>query len=155
MESWSYEAQEKGAAIFVRGEGAWAGNDLIYFACTSGGDAQRGQLWALDPAAKTLTLVLESTHREELDHPDNITVAPDGQIYLCEDGDGEQFILGLNLQGQLHRIARNNWDNAEFTGTCFSPDGRFMFVNSQDLGVTYMIEGPWGDELSGEALAKA
>lgn len=147
-----YEAQAKGAAIFVRGEGAWAGNDLIYFSCTSGGDAQRGQLWALDPATDELTLVLESTQREELDHPDNITVAPDGQLYICEDGEGEQYVLGLNHQGQLHRIARNNWDDAEFTGICFSPDGRFMFVNSQDLGVTYLIEGPWGESNLQDAI---
>lgn len=139
-----YQAQDLGAAIFVRGEGAWATDQRIYFSCTSGGDAERGQIWFIEPANNTLSLFIESSNQQELDHPDNITICPNGRLYLCEDGSGEQFVLGFNPQGQLYRIARNNWDNAEFTGICFSPNGRFMFVNSQDLGVTYVIEGPWG-----------
>jgi secreted PhoX family phosphatase len=33
-------------------------------------------------------LSVESTDRALLDAPDNITVARDGRLYLCEDGSG-------------------------------------------------------------------
>jgi uncharacterized repeat protein (TIGR03803 family) len=52
------EGRSKGAAVFTRGEGAWYGNGKIYFVCSNGGDAGRGQVFAYDPAADTLTLFL-------------------------------------------------------------------------------------------------
>lgn len=70
------QGQAKGAARFVRGEGAWYGNDLAYFCCTGGGNLRAGQIWAYDPAARTLTPIVESESRDELDAPDNITVGP-------------------------------------------------------------------------------
>lgn len=146
------EAQSKGAATFVRGEGAWYGNGLIYFVCTSGGDIGAGQVWAYDPAAQTLTLVVESTDANELESPDNITVGPADRLYLCEDGGGQQFIVGVEPNGVLFQIARNALDNSEFAGACFSPDGRFMLVNSQGLGVTYLIEGPWREAIHSDGF---
>lgn len=138
------EAQSKGAATFSRGEGMWYGNELIYFCCTNGGDAGLGQIWALDPANDTLSLYIESTNANQLQSPDNITVGPDGRVYVCEDGSGDNFVVGVDRDGSLFQVARNALpDQSEFAGACFSPNGRFMFVNSQGLGVTYMIEGPW------------
>jgi len=146
------EAHAKGAALFARGEGACAVNGLIYFVCTSGGDDGNGQVWAHDPAASTVTLVVESVARSELDNPDNITVSPDGSLYLCEDGDGEQFVVGVTPRGGLFKFARNSIrrpdrggtaDNTEFAGACFSQNGRHMFLNNQSIGITYCIWGPW------------
>jgi hypothetical protein len=60
----------------------------IYFACTSGGAAQRGQLWQYRPAEHdkgSLTLVFESPGSAVLDSPDNICVTPSGAILFCED----------------------------------------------------------------------
>ncbi|WP_395373288.1 alkaline phosphatase PhoX [Marinicella sp. W31] len=136
-------AQGLGAAIFSRGEGMWYGNGLIYFCCTDGGDAGNGQIWAYNPANDTVTLFVESTDANELESPDNITVGPGGLLYLAEDGDGSDFIVGVNTDGRLFQFARNARTTAEFTGVCFSPNGRFMFVNDQGLGVTFVIEGPW------------
>ena len=48
----------KGAAIFARGEGMWWGNDAGYFACTSGGDKNLGQVWKLIPSAECDVLEL-------------------------------------------------------------------------------------------------
>lgn len=137
------EAQTKGAAIFSRGEGAFYGNNLVYFTCTSGGDAGRGQVFAYDPANNTITLVVESESQSELDSPDNIVVAPNGDLYLCEDGAGEQFVVGVNRQGELFQFARNALNDSEFAGACFSPDGTKMFVNIQTPGITLCIQGPW------------
>ena len=33
--------------------------------------------------------------------------------------------------------------DSEFAGACFSPDGRWLFVNVQRPGVTFAITGPW------------
>lgn len=144
------EARGKGAAIFARGEGAWYGNGLVYFVATSGGDIGEGQVWAYNPADETVMLVVESEDRSELDNPDNITVGPDGSLYLCEDGGGEQFVVRVGLDGTLSQFARNAIPadsglptNSEFCGACFSPDGQKLFVNIQSPGVTLCIRGPW------------
>ncbi|CAE6516434.1 conserved exported hypothetical protein [Nitrosomonas nitrosa] len=135
------EGHAKGAAVFSRGEGAWYDNNdgLIYFVATGGGNNGDGQVWAYNPKQETITLLVESTDNGVLDNPDNITVAPDGTLYLCEDGGGEQFVVGVDHQGNLFPFAKNNYNNSEFCGACFSPDSRFMFVNVQSFGVTYAI----------------
>lgn len=138
-----FEAHDKGAAKFSRGEGIWYGNGLVYFCCSSGGDMGAGQIWAYDPANDTVTLVVESTTRAVLDAPDNITVGPDGRIYMYEDGSGGNNIVGVNSKGELFRVAENIISGSEFAGGCFSHNGRFMFVNMQSPGLTLVIEGPW------------
>ena len=45
-------ASTQGGASFGRLEGAWWGNDHIYFVSTSGGNAGRGQIWAYDPSSE-------------------------------------------------------------------------------------------------------
>lgn len=132
------EAQSKGAAIFRRGEGMWYDKGLIYFVCTSAGNNGNGQVWAYDPARETVTLLVESKSSSELDNADNITVAPDGTLYLCEDTFGAD-VVGVDRLGRLFKFARNNYDSSEFAGACFSPDGRIMFVNQQGPGITYCI----------------
>lgn len=139
------QGQNKGAAIFSRGEGCWYGNGLVYFTCTNGGNIGQGQVFAYDPSNDTLTLIVESTNIEELNFPDNITVAPFGDLFLCEDGSGIEYVIGVNQQGELYRFASNAIPNSgsEFAGACFSPDGQTMFVNIQSPGITCAIWGPW------------
>ncbi|MDH6056235.1 alkaline phosphatase PhoX [Umezakia ovalisporum] len=146
------EAQEKGAAIFFRGEGAWYGNGLIYFVASQGGPPVssatnargNGQVWAYDPAREELTLVVEGSPTGAfLEAPDNITVAPWGDLFLCEDGSGVDYIVGVNGKGEVYQFAMNNLGSSEFAGACFSADGRTMFVNIQSPGITLAIFGPW------------
>jgi secreted PhoX family phosphatase len=157
------EAQSKGAALFSRGEGAWYGNGRIYFVCSSGGDAGAGQVFAYDPAAETLTLFVEAVKAADLGYtdpswdgasvggnggfvlaaPDNITVGPDGRLYLCEDGSGLEKVVGVNHDGELFEAVHNVLNGSEFAGACFSHDGRFMFINLQDPGLTCVIRGNW------------
>lgn len=146
-----YQAQNKGAAIFYRGEGMWYGNGLIYFISTGDGSSSSvhwGQVWAYDPRANTVTLAVQSPGMNMLDAPDNITVGPDGRLYLCEDGGGDQFIVSVNTNGDLSQVAKNILNGNEFAGACFSHNGRFMFVNIQSPGMTLVIDGPW---LKGQA----
>jgi hypothetical protein len=144
------QAHAKGAALFNRQEGIWKGNDKVYFDCTEGGEAALGQVWEYDPDAETLTLVYESTSPSELKNPDNLVVAPDGDLLLCEDSSTPpQYIRGLTPDGRIYNFAAANNRQSEFAGACFSPDRETLFVNQygkagEELGVTYAIWGPWG-----------
>ncbi|HVI02057.1 MAG TPA: alkaline phosphatase PhoX, partial [Enhygromyxa sp.] len=76
------EAQGKGAALFVRGEGMWFFEGQVYICSTSGGPAGAGQIFRLiDGDSPTLELVVNSPSASVLDSPDNITVAPWGEVF--------------------------------------------------------------------------
>lgn len=137
-----FEAHAKGAALIERGEGAWYsghGGGKIYFVATGGGDNNNGQVFVYDPKRETVTLVVESTGAAALDNPDNITVAPDGALYLCEDGGGVDSVVGVDDNGDVFPFLRNVLDTGEFAGACFSPNGKFMYVNAQRLGITFAV----------------
>jgi secreted PhoX family phosphatase len=88
-----------------------------------------------------------------LDSPDNLTVSPNGNLVICEDGSGTQYLRGLTRDGHIFDIARNTLNDTEFAGATFSPDGETLFVNIQGStggtaeravpGVTLAIRGPW------------
>ena len=140
----------KGAAQFARGEGIWYGNREVYFCCTNGGSVDAsgrpngfGQVWRYLPDRDAIELFVEAKSADELDGPDNIVVAPHGDLIICEDGADEQFVVGVTPTGELYRLAKNAINDSEFAGACFSPDGNTMFVNIQTPGITFAIWGPW------------
>lgn len=139
------QAQAKGAALFVRGEGIAYYEGDIYFCATSGGPANAGQIFRLEPDGDggVLELLGQSEDRDVLDMPDNIIVSPWGDVYMAEDGGGEQYVRILTKDGKVQDFARNAHDAGEFAGVCFSPDGQVMFVNIQLAGFTLAITGPF------------
>ncbi|MGB8701964.1 MAG: alkaline phosphatase PhoX [Thermosynechococcaceae cyanobacterium] len=142
------EGFAKGAAQFSRGEGVWYSNNEIYFCCTNGGTSGFGQIWRYEPEPNPnsngiLTLFVESSSNAVLDAPDNITVAPYNDLFICEDGGGTQFVRGINMQGQVFPFARNALNDSEFAGVCFSTRPLTMFVNIQTPGITFAIWGPF------------
>lgn len=137
------EAQAKGAAIFRRGEGICYANGELYWTCTSGGKAQVGQIFRYNLAQETVELFTESPGKEVLDYPDNLIVAPFGDLIVCEDGRGEQFLIGITPEGEYYQFAHNALNNSEFAGVCFTPDGQTMFVNIYRPGMTLAIWGAW------------
>ena len=148
----------KGGARFGRLEGAWYGFGRIYFVSTSGGNAAQGQVFEYDPLNERLRLLFESPSADVLNAPDNICVSPRGGLVLCEDGGGTEYVHGLTIDGLIFRFAENNVDlraapvngfaadyrGSEFAGACYSPDGKWLFVNIQSPGITFAITGPWG-----------
>lgn len=102
-------------------------------------------MFAHDPAAGTLTLFLEAVLASELPYvdpswdegsvagnggfvvaaPDNITVGPDGRLYLCEDGNGIEKVVGVNQKGELFDGRRSAIEGP----APISPDSEWMLIH--------------------------
>ncbi len=90
-----------------------------------------------------LTLIAESTHDSLLRNGDTLTMAPWGDLIICEDTSDHCGLVGIRPDGTQYAIADNAYSNAEMAGACFSPDGKILFVNIQYPGMTFAITGPW------------
>jgi secreted PhoX family phosphatase len=145
-----------GGAIFARLEGAWYGDGRVFVTATSGGAAGMGQVWELDVDRDEVRLVFESPGADVLNMPDNLTLSPRGGLVICEDGTTNPCVHGLAPNGRIFRFARNSivlagernglsgdFRQGEFAGATYSPDGRWLFVNVQNPGITFAITGPW------------
>jgi secreted PhoX family phosphatase len=144
------DALAKGAVRFTRLEGSHFAGGAFWFDDTQGGEARRGQIYRIVPGpedvvgADRLELFFESTSENELDLPDNLIVTPWGDVWLAEDGNGENRLVGITPQGETYVFARNaHPDMNEFAGPTFAPDGDTFFVNVQDPGTTYAVWGPF------------
>lgn len=115
-----------------------------------------GMVWFYDYEASTIQLVAYFPHQATaktgakpkyddltFDGPDNVTVTPWGSLVLAEDGVGSSHVLSATPYGPTQAIARNMLNDSEFTGPTFSDDGKVLFVNMQDPGLTFAITGPW------------
>lgn len=157
---------DQGAAYFSRTEGQACEDGVVFFTSTQGGGAPepswksgdssgygngRGQVWAYDATAETLTMVYQSPGPEVLDFPDNVTTR-NGTVILCEDGSNDNYVRALRPDGTLVNIAWNQLRSStdedrsddEFAGSTFTGDT--LFVNIQaSRGLTFAIWGPWAN----------
>ena len=149
-----YRAYDMGAARFARSEGIWMGEGALHFVCTTGGRAQLGQIFTYTPSPDeggptersspgTLNLFVETNDGSLVNNADNITVAPVGDLFVCEDGGGSNGMARVTPDGVVTRFAENRMNDSELAGPCFSPDGSTLFVNIQRPGLTIAITGPW------------
>jgi secreted PhoX family phosphatase len=154
-------------ARFNRLEGIWYGAGMIYFLSTQGGPNGVGQVFEYDPVNEKLRVMYASTSSAVLNSPDNLVVVPDGTLLMCEDNgasNGEHLRI-LNSDGvftfaanninfsssgfgsytrpQSNRTFSTNFNNSEWCGATFSPDGKWLFANIQSPGITFAITGPW------------
>lgn len=138
-------AHEKGAALVRRAEGIVFDHDRLFVAATTGGRNGTGQILklTLGSSGDTLSTVAESPDDDVLDHPDNLALAPWGDLYMAEDGGGSQFVRGLSPRGAIFDVARNAAGFGEIAGVCFSPDGKVLFLNLQRDGYTLAVTGPF------------
>ena len=146
----------QGAARFSRGEGIFYDKGAIYLCCTNGGPQKRGQVFRILPhndqrPHAMVELFLEPHESDLLTSGDNLCVAPNGDLIICEDlvdpfkKKQLPHLRGVTPAGEIFTLARNpdarNKD--EFCGSTFSPDGSILFVNIQTLDHTFAIRGPW------------
>jgi len=145
---------EAGAARFARGEGIWHGDGEVFIACTNGGEMRKGQIYRYRPSPAegtpaererpgTLELFIEPNDGTIIENADNLTMAPWGDLIVCEDGTGDDHLVGVTPEGRIYQLAHNLSGTGEFAGACFSPDGSTLFVNMQIDGWTVAITGPW------------
>jgi uncharacterized protein len=155
------QGRDKGAAKFRGLEGCSFSNGSVYMVASGGGDKNRGQIWRYTPTGHrhgVLRLLYESTNKGNLDQPDCLTVSPRGGVVVCEDGDGGARDGGTNRirvftpEGTIEEFARNDTPlklggkavgRTEWTGSTYSPDGKWLFVSLQVPGKTFAITGPW------------
>lgn len=145
-----------GAVKFARGEGIIYGDGELYFCCTSGGAAKEGQIMRYRPsryegeetetkAPGLLQLFMESTDRRQYSFGDNLTIAPNGHLIVCEDqysATVDNHLRGITPHGEAYALGRIRVQT-EPAGACFSPDGQTMFVNLYSPTKTLAIAGPW------------
>jgi secreted PhoX family phosphatase len=150
-----------GATLFARGEGIHWGDDELYFCCTSGGNKKLGQIMCYQPSSsegKTkekdtpgrLQLFLESSHESLYNFGDNLTVAPNGHLIVCEDQYSDvvdNHLRGVTPSGEVYTLAKLR-AQTELAGACFSPDGQTLFVNVYSPAKTLAINGPWDKLIS-------
>jgi secreted PhoX family phosphatase len=146
-----------GATPVPKCEGTWTGLDGSIWFVGSRGDGpspedpedisaavHAGQIWRYDPYAKTIELVVIFPGGSPYDGPDNITVGPHGYALACTDGEDDQWLVGINDDGDIFELAKNAFSDDEFAGATFSPDGSTLFVNIQGSpALTLAIWGPW------------
>ena len=139
------QALARDAAVFSRCEGIDLADGAVTFCSTTGGPAGAGQVFRLEPEGDggTLQLVAQSLDTATLHCPDNVSVAPWGEVYLAEDPFGRPFVRGITEGGEVFDFARNALSWGEIAGICFSPDGRAMFASLQHDGLTVVITGPF------------
>lgn len=146
-------AAAKGAALLARGEGLHMGVNRgaseVFACCTSGGAKQLGQILKLMPGnagqPDTIALFFESKSKDQFDYGDNLTVAPSGHLIVCEDQYTDvvdNHIRGITPEGKPYTLARLI-AQTELAGGCFSPDGKWLFVNAYSPTATLAITGPW------------
>lgn len=144
---------EAGAVIIARGEGIHmglkGGAGEFYLCSTSGGAARLGQIFRVrigsSGGADTLELFFESENKEQLNFGDNLTVAPFGDLIVCEDRYTDVVnnrLIGITPSGSAYIFGALRL-LTELAGGCFSPDGQTFFVNAYAPTHTLAITGPW------------
>jgi hypothetical protein len=155
-----------GGASFIRLEGTWYGDGKIFFASTSGGPvtesgAGEGQIYLYDPAREIVQIIFASEDPRVLENPDNLLVAPDGSLILCEDNSGNTRVGGTGPffnEGERLLILQRNGDifnfafnNVNFTagglGSYTRPESGVTFDTDQRqnewAGATFSPDGKW------------
>ncbi len=142
-------AAAQGAAIIARGEGIHMGLDELFICSTSGGEMKLGQIFKLVPGRNRRTdeveLFFESESEEQFNYGDNLVVAPNGHLIVCEDQYTEVVdnrLILITPKGEPHVFGRLTMQT-ELAGGCFSPDGKWFFVNAYSPTRTFAITGPW------------
>jgi len=144
-----HRAVAQGASLVARGEGIHMGVDELYVCATSGGRKQLGQVLKLVPgrgqSTDRIELFFESESEQQFNYGDNLVVAPNGHLVVCEDQYTDvvdNHLRGITPSGHPYKLGRLRMQT-ELAGACFSPDANWLFVNAYSPTLTFAITGPW------------
>lgn len=142
-------AAERGASLIARGEGIHMSTYDLFLCSTNGGAKQLGQIFRLVPGRgkgpDRIELFFESESKSQFDYGDNLCVSPNGHLLVCEDQYTDvvdNHLRGITPDGRPYDFARLRMQT-ELAGGCFSPDGKWFFVNAYAPTRTLAITGPW------------
>lgn len=154
-----------GGSAFVSLEGGIQDGDHVYFTSKLGGAAAAGYIFEYNPRIETIRVIYESPGHDQFSGPDNLVVSPRGNLVVCEDRvtswTAGQSIAGVSREGELHKFCQVDpglavrWNGldlratarvSEWAGVCFSADGKWMFANIYNPGITVAITGPWDSD---------
>lgn len=144
-----HRSAAQGAALIARGEGIHMGMDELFICSTNGGQRKLGQIFKLVPGRggshDTIELFFESESEHQFNYGDNLTVGPNGHLIVCEDQYTDvvdNHLRGITPDGRAYTFGRLRMQT-ELAGGCFSPDGKWFFVNAYSPTRTLAITGPW------------
>lgn len=155
--------QVPGSTEFDGGEGIWYDGGEVFFS-TKGDSRVR----AYDTRAQKLAVLYDGEAVAEplLTGPDNVTVSPAGDVYVCEDNGEDVFeIVLISPDGVLSPVVQFSGpihEGSETAGVIFDPSGSRMYFSSQRalsselpgvpipeiggsdrLGIVYEVSGPF------------
>ena len=156
--------QVPGATRFARGEGIWFDSGIVYVATT-----RDERLHAYDTITGRIEVIYDKEQQPDgpLTDPDNITVSPSGDLFVCENPDGSDGGLDvamltpdltisrfLRAEGPRHVYDAPGLGPSELCGVVFDPSGTRMYLTSQrartatvgnapGTGEVYEISGPF------------
>lgn len=144
--------KQTGMTQFRRGEGIWFDSGIAYVATTSD-----NKIHAYDPLTETIEVVYDQKVGDgPLNGVDNVTAAPSGDIYVCEDNGTNQIDMGiLTPEGEVARFLTASGslhEQSELTGVCFDPSGKRMYFGAQRSlggpGALFEVSGPFRERQS-------
>jgi hypothetical protein len=138
--------QVPGSTAFSGGEGIWFDSGVVYFT-TKGDNVVHGY----SVADSRIDVVYDAGTLDDppLTGVDNVTVAPSGDLYVCEDGGNMELVLITPDRVVAPFFRVEGQDESELAGVAFDPSGRRLYISSQrglgGGGVTYEVTGPFRD----------
>ena len=121
------------------------GEGDLFFCSTSGGRKKLGQIFRLVPGRNRGPDQVELFFESESLERDNLCVSPNGHLIVCEDQYTDvvdNHLRGITTTGEPYALGRLRLQT-ELAGACFSPDGKWLFVNAYQPTRTLAITGPW------------
>lgn len=138
------------ATRFRGGEGTWCARGHVYFT-TKHDD----RVWDYDLGAQRLRVLYEraTSATPVLSGADNVTVAPNGDVLVAEDG-GDMQIVAVAPDGTAAPLVQiDGHRGSEVTGPAFDPSGTRLYFSSQRgatndsrRGITYEVSGAFAPE---------
>lgn len=129
---------------FRGGEGAWFQGNCLYF--TTKID---NIVWRYSTYDQSLDAIYDiaAASSPVLKGVDALTMAPSGELFVCEDG-GNMELIVLAEDGTLGPFLQLSTAFSELTGVAFSPDGARLYFSSQrNPGETFEVTGPFNPPL--------